>query len=356
MFALLLGGLGQNLVNYSYAASGPTIFLSPGAANVNPDTTFNVEVRLDTAGQQADGVEAYLSYPSNLIQFVSFNDSNSAFGLGFPSSGGSGMITIRRTVNPDVAPTVSGPNLLVITIVFKSLNEAGAASVNFTPQTRVTSPSSGTASILTSMNGGIYTVTSPPPQTSTTSPPAQSGTQPPPDPKQPPKTTPQTPLSPISNNSENSPKVTDDSLKDSTQTQDLIASSNAVNLNNTPGANNAVSQKFDTLRWSGVILLVSAVAVGVYAIINFLRHHQLLMHHSSLAGSHHSWLMPTIVPKENITSVKLGYTNINDNVSRSDNLLNQRLNNIHGISPSEPGTVISPAKESTTIEETKDPY
>lgn len=163
LFALALGIAGQYLLRIGAAASGPALFITPSSANVLIDNNFSVQLRLDTAGQQVDGVEAFLTYPADKLQYLSMSDSGSAFGLGFPSSGGGGNITVRRTVNPDVSPTVSGDNLLVVTVSFKALTGSGTAAVNYSAQSSVTAPSAGNGSVLSSTSGGTYTLTSAPP-------------------------------------------------------------------------------------------------------------------------------------------------------------------------------------------------
>lgn len=182
--AFMFAVAGQFLLRYSLAATGPTLFVAPASSTVLQYSTFNVEVRLDSAGQDVDGVEAYLTYPASALEFQSISEGGTAFGIGLPSSGGGGTVTIRRVVNPDQSSTVKGANLLVATISFKALAGSGTAAVNYTAQSRVTAPSAGTASVLAGTTGGVYTITSPPPPPPPTSPvsPTTPVTSPPPAP------------------------------------------------------------------------------------------------------------------------------------------------------------------------------
>lgn len=188
VLALVFGVVGQSLLRFSSAANGPTLFVSPSSATVIQNNTFNIEVRLNTAGQEVDGVEAFLTYPADKLQFQSISEAGTAFGIGLPSSGGGGNITIRRLVNPDQNSTVNGSNLLVATVTLKALAGSGSGAVNYTSQSRVTAPSAGTGSVLQDVIGGNYTFSTPPgpvvapPPTTTTSSPTPSPAAPTPTP------------------------------------------------------------------------------------------------------------------------------------------------------------------------------
>lgn len=276
VFALLLGFAGQYLLRFGAAASGPTLFVAPASATVLKDSSFSVQVRLDTAGQQVDGVEAFLTYPADKLQYVSMSDSGSAFGLGFPSSGGSGNITIRRTVNPDNSPTVSGSDLLVMTVSFKALAGTGTAAVNYTSQSRVTAPSAGNESVLSNTTGGNYalstpTVTQPP---ATTGPPATT-TSPPSSMTTPAPTSTSTPKSPANNTQAQpsassptpvSPIAQPNNIPLAVSSEEL--SGNQANLPGTP-----MLPLFAKL--GGTLLLIGSIGLAAKLIIAFRRNRML---------------------------------------------------------------------------------
>ena len=269
VFALILGFAGQYLLRFGAAASGPTLFITPASATVQKDSSFSVQVRLDTAGQQVDGVEAFLTYPADKLQYVAMSDSGSAFGLGFPSSGGGGNIAIRRTVNPDVSSTVSGDNLLVMTVSFKALAGTGTAAVNYTSQSRVTAPSAGTGSVLSNTLGGSYTLSTPTaaqPPAAATQPPATNTTPPPA--STPPPTGSSRPQSPASN----------------TQSSAAAPVSPVTQPNNIPLAVDSEEPKGPLAslpsgkmlplfaKIAGGLLLIGSVALALRLILAFRRH------------------------------------------------------------------------------------
>ncbi len=275
IMALVIGFMGQYLLRYSSAASGPTLFITPPSASVLKDNTFNIELRLDSAGQAVDGVDAYLTYPDAQLQFVSLSESGSAFGIGLPSSGGGGNINVKRLVNPDSSPTVTGPNLLVATITMKARNSLGNAAINYTSQSKVTAPSAGNDNVLVNRQGGNYTVTETPPATTSPPPPPPnspaSNTQTSPNPSSP-RTTSITPSSSTSSPSTTIPGPAGQDIILPTLEQ---AAPNIVTP--TSSSETSVSRRsvlpLLLAKIAGGVLLAGSAVLLLRLLLNIKRHH-----------------------------------------------------------------------------------
>lgn len=174
---LVLAGF---LVVIRIYATAATLYLSPASATVNVGSNFSVAVRVNTGGDAVNAVQANLSYPASLLDFVSISGAGSAFEIQAESSGGNGQIRIGRgTVQP-----VSG-DALVATITLKG-KASGTATVSFNGDSAVVR-SSDSANILSSTQSGTYTVQTPPnPPPPPPPPPPGSPPPPPPSPGAPP--------------------------------------------------------------------------------------------------------------------------------------------------------------------------
>ena len=107
-----------------------------------------------TSDEPVNGVQANLSYPANLLDFVSIG-SSSAFSVVAQNSGGGGSVQIGRGALPAVSGTQT-----VATVRFKPKTGSGTAAVNFTGGTQVVSANSN-QNILTSSRGASYTLRPP---------------------------------------------------------------------------------------------------------------------------------------------------------------------------------------------------
>ncbi|MBA3757381.1 hypothetical protein H0X09_00740 [Candidatus Saccharibacteria bacterium] len=152
-----------------YAASA-TLSLSPGSSNVAQGATLTVTIKVN-ADEPVNGVQANLSYPANLLDFLSIG-SSSAFSVVAQNSGGGGSVQIGR----GALPPVSGSQT-VATVRFKAKTNAGTATINFVGGSQVISASSN-KDIMTGSVGGNYTL-KPPAAPTPTAPAAPKDTIPP---------------------------------------------------------------------------------------------------------------------------------------------------------------------------------
>jgi chitodextrinase len=116
------------------APPAPTVYLQPGTQTLGPDSTFTVEVREDSGASPANAVQADFNYPADLVDYVSFDSSGSAFSIEAQASGGSGQITIAR----GSSASLTGDQLIT-KVNFKSKFTSGTASMTFRPNTALVS-------------------------------------------------------------------------------------------------------------------------------------------------------------------------------------------------------------------------
>jgi hypothetical protein len=139
--------------NGSYTiSSNATLTLSPSTKTVAVGDNFDVSVYGDSGSAAVNAVQVNLSYPSNLLTFVSSAGNTTTWPIEAQNTGGSGTVKIGRgTTSP-----VSGKQLIA-TVTFKA-SAAGTASVAFTSGTGMVSSSDNTA-VPSTNTGGIYTLT-----------------------------------------------------------------------------------------------------------------------------------------------------------------------------------------------------
>lgn len=122
-----------------------SLYISPGTSSVQINSNVTVAIRINP-GTSVDSVEAQLQYDSSKLQFVSINDSGSAFTLPLAQSGGGGTVSIERGIIGSVTS-----DALVARVVFRALTGSGSTSLSVSGNAAwagsYTSPSSGSATI-----------------------------------------------------------------------------------------------------------------------------------------------------------------------------------------------------------------
>jgi hypothetical protein len=147
-----------NIIDNSASA---VLSLSPASQTLSAGATFNVGVYEDSGSTGVNSVQANLSYPANLLSFVSISSNPSVWPIDAVSSGGNGSVNIVRgiAVISGQPPTPLTGKQLVATVVFKAI-AAGAADVNFGQGSSVFRASDGTT-LPSTNNRGVYTVVNP---------------------------------------------------------------------------------------------------------------------------------------------------------------------------------------------------
>lgn len=113
--------------------------------------TFSIWV--DTGGQKVSAVQANLSYPADKFDFISIDDTGSAFEIRPESKGGDGKITIAR----GQIGGVTGKQL-VAKVNLKAKTVDGEGSVTFSDQSKVLTLADNPQDILNTTSGAKLTV------------------------------------------------------------------------------------------------------------------------------------------------------------------------------------------------------
>lgn len=137
-------------------ADTATLSLSPASKSVAKGAVLSVSVRENSGAEPVNSVQANLTYPANLLDFVSIS-SSSAWGIVAQNTGGGGSVQIARGANP----AVSGSQV-VATVLFRAKADSGTASINFAAGSAVISANSN-ADVKSGESGGNYTLTAPAP-------------------------------------------------------------------------------------------------------------------------------------------------------------------------------------------------
>ena len=159
------------LVSYAKAA---TLVLSPASGSIAAGSTLNVDIMLDTTGDQVDGVDIYsLHYNASLLEVVGGQlTAGTLMAQTLTNTATGGLIKFSQVTA--TGQTYNGSGKLA-TITFKGLaNGTSAVTFDFTVgSTSDTNVAGSGVDKLTSVTNGSYTVTGgsppppPPPTTST---------------------------------------------------------------------------------------------------------------------------------------------------------------------------------------------
>lgn len=148
-----------------FAASG-TLTLSPASGSISQGSIITVYVYENSGADAVDAAQVNLSYPANLLDYVSVT-SSSAFSTVASTSGGGGGVSIARAAIPAVAGSQ-----LVASVRFKAKTSSGSASITFAGGSTLVSGGNG---IPTSTRGATFNLTpvpvAPPPPPKDTTPP-----------------------------------------------------------------------------------------------------------------------------------------------------------------------------------------
>lgn len=129
-FAMLAGLFvltGMFVVNRIYAASGSLSF-APSMTTVNIGDTVTVAVRENSGTDLVNAVEADVRFDATKLQYVSLDETGSAFGIAAATDVSTGALNIARGRTGGLAP-VAGDQL-VTTITFKAL-APGSVALSF---------------------------------------------------------------------------------------------------------------------------------------------------------------------------------------------------------------------------------
>jgi hypothetical protein len=111
--------VGYFVLNSSAAIDGAHLYLSPNNSTFAAGENVTMEVRLNTDGKNINAVQADLSYPQDMLEFVSVDAASSAFPIEAQLTGGNGSVKIARGNIAGVTGDV-----LVAKVTFKTITSS----------------------------------------------------------------------------------------------------------------------------------------------------------------------------------------------------------------------------------------
>lgn len=145
----------------AYAAA--TLSLSPAAATKSVGEVFNVDIVVNTGGDPAAGVSALINYDATKLTAVQVTAGTVLAGTPLTNTINSSTGTIQYDTG-NLSNNFTGTGT-VATIQFRAL-AAGSAAVNYvfsagaTSNTSIVAAAATPTNLLTTVNGGVYTISS----------------------------------------------------------------------------------------------------------------------------------------------------------------------------------------------------
>lgn len=125
-----------NVIPTAYAEAEPapsaTLYLSPSSASLKQNEVLTISIREDSGDEKVNVVQIGLTYPTDLLEFAGFDDSESGFSISFKASDGEGKLEVTR----GATPAVSGDQLIT-KVNFKGKANSGSAVLTFTDNSKV---------------------------------------------------------------------------------------------------------------------------------------------------------------------------------------------------------------------------
>jgi chitodextrinase len=168
MYALIFSTIGL-IVFAIWAAppATPAVYLELPTQTLPVNTTFTVALRENSGTVGVNSIQANMTYPAGLLDFVSIDATGSSFSIEAEAFQSSGVIRVAR----GNTTAVTGDRL-VANITFRTRTTTGAAAVSFTSGTALVNASTN-VDILGSLSaafGGTYTVDATAPTVSVSAP------------------------------------------------------------------------------------------------------------------------------------------------------------------------------------------
>lgn len=140
-------------------AASATLSLVPNTLTVAVNQTFNVEIRVNSGGENINTVTANLTYPADKIKVAKIDTANSFATIWFESSINQQTGKIKLTGSLP-SPGTSGTNLLLATLNLQALAQttAGNPGALSFDNTSAIYRNSDNTNILSSTSSGQYTI------------------------------------------------------------------------------------------------------------------------------------------------------------------------------------------------------
>jgi hypothetical protein len=130
------------------------LYILPSSKNLNVDDNLNITVYVDSIDQAMNAVSFKISYPEDLLKFVSLSKTGTIINLWVQEpKGGNGEVFAEGIV---LNPGFTGSRGKILNITFKALN-SGKADISFVSGAVLANDGFGT-NILKNMKGGSYAI------------------------------------------------------------------------------------------------------------------------------------------------------------------------------------------------------
>jgi hypothetical protein len=130
------------------------LYILPSSKDLNVGDTLNIAVYVDSLDQAMNAVSFRISYPEDLLRFVSLSKTGTIISLWVQEpKGGNGEVFAEGIV---LNPGFTGSKGKILNITFKALN-SGKADLSFVSGSVLANDGLGT-NILKNMKGGSYTI------------------------------------------------------------------------------------------------------------------------------------------------------------------------------------------------------
>ncbi len=126
------------------------LFLSPAKQTSSVGDILIITINEDSLNNQINAIQANLRYDSTALEFLSFDNTSSAFDLEAQSGASNGLVTIARAH----VSSLTGQQL-VTKVSFKVLKKYKRSTVDFVSGSAIVNSTDNT-SILGNSVGGIY--------------------------------------------------------------------------------------------------------------------------------------------------------------------------------------------------------
>ncbi len=111
-------------------AAGPHLFLSPASGNYFHD--FNIEVRIDTGGQEVGGADIYLEFPKNMLRATEVTEGTTFSQIFSSINNEEGGVRISAYFSyADSGRVYNGADGLIAVVNFLPLSLSGSALLTF---------------------------------------------------------------------------------------------------------------------------------------------------------------------------------------------------------------------------------
>lgn len=129
VFALIIGVIGYVILFQSQAAvpAAPTVYMTPETNTRAVNTTFTVQLRENSGTTGVSAVQAAFTYPTNLIDYVSVDNTGSSFTTVAETSNNAGKVVVARGIAGGGA-LLTGDQLIA-TVTFRTKTTSGTGNL-----------------------------------------------------------------------------------------------------------------------------------------------------------------------------------------------------------------------------------